>query len=99
RVVGRILTRRTLGPTLLHHLLGETVVIELPQRPVEVVGAADRAAGLHTRETRHRHRGELAQLLVVHVHERGEEHLGELLVAHPLAGPAAPLLAGYAARL
>ena len=31
--------------------------------------------------------------------ERGEEHLGELLVAHALAGAAAPLLAGHAAGL
>ena len=36
----------------LHQPRGEAVVVELPQRPVQVVGAADRPPGLHPGEAR-----------------------------------------------
>ena len=65
---------------LLHHLADETFGVELPQRAVQVVRTADRAARLHPREARDRGRREQAQLLAVHVHQRVEEHLRELLV-------------------
>ena len=39
---------------LLHHLADEAVGVELPQRAVEVVRAADRPARLHAREARDR---------------------------------------------
>ena len=101
RVVGRLVARLALAAlgAAFHHPLGQAVVVELPQRAVQVVGAADRTPRLHPREARHRHRRQLAELLAVHVHQGGEEHLGELLVAHALAGTAAPLLTGYATRL
>ena len=70
-------------------LLDETFGVELPQRPVQVVRAADRPARLHAREARDRGRREHPQLLAVHVHQRVEEHLRELLVrelAHRAAG-------------
>ena len=71
---------RVLRP--LHQLAHETVGVELPQRAVEVVGAADRPARFHPREPAHRRGRELAQLLTVHAHERVEQHARELLVAH-----------------
>ena len=65
-----------------HHLGDETVGVELPQRAVEVVRAADRTAGFHPREPRHRRAREQAHLVLVHAHQRVEEHLRELLVRH-----------------
>ena len=65
---------------LLHHLADETVGVELTQRAVEVVRAADRSARLHAREARDRRRREHAHFVLVHAHERVEEHLRELLV-------------------
>ena len=62
-----------------HHAGAEVVEVELAQRPVEVVRAADRPARLHARELGDGHRGEPAQLVAVHAHQRVEEHLGELL--------------------
>ncbi len=64
---------------LAHHPGGQALEVELPQRAVEVVGAADGPSGLHAREAVHGHTGELAQLLAVHVHQRLEEHLRQLL--------------------
>ena len=52
----------------LHEALGQAVVVELAQRPVEVVRPADRPAGLHPGEAGHRHRRDLAELVLVHVH-------------------------------
>ena len=65
---------------LLHHLGDEAFGVELPQRAVEVVRAADRTTGLHPGEARHRRARERAQLLGVHAHQRVEEHLRELFV-------------------
>ena len=60
----------------------EAVEVELPQRAVEVVGAADGPARLHARELLHRRRREPAQLRRGPcVMQRVEEHLGELLAA------------------
>ena len=73
---------------LAHHPGGQALEVQLPQRSIEVVGAADGPAGLHAREAVHGHTGELAHLLPVHVHERLEEHLRQLLgrdVAHRAA--------------
>ena len=55
-------------PGLSHEAGAELVEVELPQRPVQVVGAADRAAGLHAGElaTPRRRRG--AAALAVHGH-------------------------------
>ena len=78
----------------LHEPARERVVVQLPQRPVQVVGPADGPARLHAREARDGHRRDLAELVLVHVHERGHQHLGELFVAHALAGAATALLAG-----
>ncbi len=66
----------------VHHLVDEAVGVELPQRAVEVVGAADRPARLHARETSDRGAREQPELFGVHVHQRVEEHLRELLVRH-----------------
>ena len=66
----------------LHHLLDQTFGVELPQRPVQVVRTADRSARLHPREARDRSPRQHPHLLAVHVHQRVEEHLRELLVRH-----------------
>ena len=56
--------------------------VELPQRAVEVVGAADGAPRLHAGERGHGHRREPAQLVAVHRHQRVEQHRGQLLARH-----------------
>ena len=75
----------------------EVVQVELPQRPVQVVGAPDGASRFHARELGDRGGGEAAQLVAVHVHQRVEEHLRELL-AGELAS-ASPAAAGFADHL
>ena len=67
---------------LLHHLADETVGVELPQRAVEVVRAADRPARLHAREARDRGAPRACAAARVHAHQRVEEHLRELFVGH-----------------
>ena len=84
---GEPLVERALADLLLvlglrHHLGDEAVGVELPQRAVEVVRAADGAARLHAREARDRRAREQAHLVLVHAHQRVEEHLRELLVRH-----------------
>ena len=72
-----------------HHLAGETVDVELPQRAVQVVRTADRTARLHACEPRDRGRRDHLHLGPVHAHQRVEQQLRELLVrqlAHRAAG-------------
>ena len=64
---------------LAHHPGGQALEVQLPQRSVEVVRAADGPSGLHAGEAVHGHTGELTHLLPVHVHQRLEEHLRQLL--------------------
>jgi hypothetical protein len=74
----------------------ELVEVELPQRPVQVVGATDGASRFHPRELGDRGRGQAAQLVAVQVHQRVEEHLGELLPGDfPSASPTAAGLADH----
>jgi hypothetical protein len=75
---------------------GEVVHVDLAQRAVEVVRAADRASRLHPRVLLHRERGEAPQLVVVHVHERVHEHRRDLLAGEPLTATFASALAGLA---
>ena len=70
-----------------HQPLEHRVEVEVPQRPVEVVGAADRTAGLHAGVA-------VDGVAGHHVHQAGvgrraapEEQLGELLGRHALAAP------------
>ena len=70
---------------LRHEPRLELVEVELPQRAVQVVGAADRTTGLHARELRDGRGGEAAHRLAVHVGERVEQHRRELLARHRLA--------------
>ena len=81
--LGRVL------PGLLHQPVEHAVEIEVPQRAVEVVGAADGPARLHAGVAAHRLAGDRAHQRVVAAQERLVEHLGDLLGRHVLAAPAA----------
>ncbi len=72
------------GLGLLHQPLEHAVEVEVPQRAVEVVGAADRPARLHAGEAADRLAGEGPHHGLVAVHQRPVEHLGQLLGGEPL---------------
>ena len=78
---------------------GEVVEVELPQRAVQVVGAADGPARLHARELLHRHRREPAQLRRGPCSSARRGASRRAPRAHALAGAAAALLARHAAGL
>ena len=71
----------------------EVVEVELPQRAVQVVGAADGPTRLHARELLHRRRRQPAQRVAVHGLQRVEQHRGELFARHRRATGAALRLA------
>ena len=89
--------RPGLGDQSVHYL----VEVEVPQRPVEVVGPAHGATGLHARVAVDRLTGHGLHHGRVGAEQRLEEHVGELLGGHPLAAPAAtsPALAAAPSRL
>ena len=64
---------------LPHQTGGQALEVQLPQRSIEVVGAADGPSGFHPGEAVDGHARQLAELLPVHVHERLEQHLRQLL--------------------
>ncbi len=78
-----LLERRELAADLLpgglHQLLEHPVEVEVAQRAVEVVGAADGAAGLHPGEALHRLAGHRPHHRLVAVEQRLHQHLGDLL--------------------
>ena len=92
-LVERRLRRLALVARHAHHPHGEIVEVEHPQRAVEVVGAADGTTRLHPRVLLHREGGEAAQLVAVHVHQRGEEHRRQLLARDAGTGAVAAALA------
>ena len=77
---------------LLHELLEQVVEIEVPQRAVQVVGAADRAARLHAGEALHRLAGDGAHHAGVALLQRLHQHLGDLLGRHGVHGATATRL-------
>jgi hypothetical protein len=90
--------RQRLGrllPGLLHELVEHAVEVEVPQRPVEVVGAADRPARLHAGVAAHRLAGDRLEHGLVALGQRPEQHLGQLLGRQRLAAgaPHPPLVA------
>ncbi len=62
----------------VHHLLEHVVEVEVPQRAVQVVGAADRSTGLHTGEALHGLLGHGPHHALVAVHQRLHQHLSDL---------------------
>ena len=73
---------------LVHEPLEHVVEVQVPQRPVEVVGAAHGAAGLHAGVALDRLAGERPQHGLVALEQRPVEHLGQLLGAHLVAAGA-----------
>ena len=71
----------------------EVVEVELSQRAVQVVGAADGPPRLHARELLHRRRRQPAQRVAVHGLQRVEQHRRQLLARHRRAAAAALRLA------
>ena len=82
-VLESLLERRQLTADLfaagLHQLLEHAVEVEVAQRAVQVVGAADRAPRLHAGESLHRLAGQRAHQRLVAVHQRLHQQLGHLL--------------------
>ena len=81
----------------IHELLEHAVEIEVPQRAVEVVRAADWAARLHAGVPADGLAGKGPHHRLVGVHQRPIQHLGELLrrqLVHRAAGTTLLLLAG-----
>ena len=66
-------------PRRLHQLLEQRVEVEVAQRPVQVVGAADRAARLHPGEALHRLAGHRPHHRLVTAEQRLHQQLGDLL--------------------
>ena len=94
-----LLERRQLAADLLagglHQLLEHAVEVEVAQRAVQVVRAADGAPRLHAGEALHRLAGQRPHHRLVAVEQRLHQHLGDLLgrevVHRPTAGGAAAL--------
>ena len=84
--LGRVL------PGLLHELLEHAVEIEVPQRAVQVVRAADGPARLHAGEALDGLAGQRPQHGVVALEQRLVEHRGELLGRQRIAPAAAGAL-------
>ena len=80
---------------LLHEPLQDAVEVEVPQRAVQVVGAADRPAGLHAGESRNCLTRDRAHHRFVRVQQRAIEHLRELFGAHGLKATAPVALAHH----
>ena len=74
---------------LVHQPLEHRVEVEVPQRAVQVVRAADRAAGLHAGVAPHGLAGDGAHQRVVAFHQRAVQQLGQLLGRHRLAAAGA----------
>ena len=70
---------------LLHQLFEHTLEVEVPQRAVQVVRAADGTARLHAGVTLHGLSGHGAHHRLIAAHERLVEHLGQFLGRHALA--------------
>ncbi len=80
-------------PGRLEQLGQHTVEVELAQRAIQVIGAADRSAGLHAGVTSHRLAGDRPHLGFVALQQRLVQRLGQLLGGHRLApGPPCALL-------
>ena len=94
--VGQPVARRP-GLGLAHQLGQHGVEVEVPQRPVEVVGAADRAARLHAGVAVDRVAGHHVHQAVVGRQEGLEQQLGQLFGRHALAAARA-LATGPSAR-
>ena len=98
---GRVVVeRRGRGPGRIHQPVQHPVEVEVPQRPVEVVGPPDRSTRLHPRVAGHRLSGHRGHHGVVGPEQRLVEQVGELLGGHALlaATTAAPTLAPPVAR-
>ena len=86
-----LLERRELAGFLasgVHQTLEHGVELEVPQRPVEVVGATHGSPRLHPGEARDGAAGDGAHHRLVAPHQRLEEHLGQLLRRERLHRPA-----------
>ena len=77
----------------VHQALEHALQVEVPQRAVQVVGAAHGTARLHPGVAAHRLAGRGPQHLAVAPHQRPVEHLGQLLGAERVAR-AAPVALG-----
>ena len=84
---------------LLHELVEHAVEVEVPQRAVQVVGAADRPARLHARVAAHGLAGERLEHGLVALGEGLHEHLGQLFGRHRVADAAGALLLALLSRL
>ena len=83
---------------VLHQLLEHPVEIEVSQRPVQVVGATDRATGFHPRIATHRLTGHRAHHGLVALLQGVVEHLGQLFRGHPSPGTTLTLVARSVTR-
>ena len=70
---------------LLEQPFEHTIDVEIPQRAVQVVGAADRAARLHAGVPLDGLAGDSSHHLLITAHERLVEHLGQLFGREVLA--------------
>ena len=81
----------SLLPGLLHQAVEHAVEVEVPQRAVQVVGAADRPAGLHPRVAPHRLAGQGLRHGLVALGQRSKSisasSSGRHLVAHAAGAP------------
>jgi hypothetical protein len=77
----------------VHHLLEHVVEVEVAQRPIQVIGTADRSTRFHPREALNRLLRERPHRALITVHQRLHEHLGDLFGCERLHAALASALA------